>query len=315
MLVNHYGAPRRPRPPRASRRAARQPPPGGGGRPQTGNKQNTARPTARPPAPAPPNRLPPGERAHAARDGARQRRAHGRQHQGARRRRRRRRRPGGFAAAAAPSAARRPTEPAPPRPAAAPQRKLAELVAASVPGDVLVFHYSGHGVQVPCRTEDDGKDEALCPTDLSARRPGGGGAPHGRAPLAPELSSRRAAVCTPRPRARRAPPPAPPRPARRRDHRRRPAPHRAGHARGRELHDDRRLVRRGLMLTYSLVGIYPFFYLGWLAAFSCARTRLSVRWPPPARAAARARPHLHPPPAPAPPAATLARCWTTRRSW
>lgn len=51
------------------------------------------------------------------------------------------------------------------------KRKLAELVAASRPGDALVFHYSGHGVQVPSDflsgDEADRKDEALCPADMN----------------------------------------------------------------------------------------------------------------------------------------------------
>jgi len=48
------------------------------------------------------------------------------------------------------------------------KRKLSELVAASQPGDVLVFHYSGHGTQVPSDLEEaDAKDEALCPTDMN----------------------------------------------------------------------------------------------------------------------------------------------------
>lgn len=38
--------------------------------------------------------------------------------------------------------------PAPPLPLQGPQAKLRELVAASQPGDVLFFHFSGHGTQV-----------------------------------------------------------------------------------------------------------------------------------------------------------------------
>lgn len=43
------------------------------------------------------------------------------------------------------------------------QAKLKELVAASRPGDVLFFHFSGHGTQVPDDGESDGYDEAICP--------------------------------------------------------------------------------------------------------------------------------------------------------
>ena len=41
------------------------------------------------------------------------------------------------------------------------------LVANAQPGDVLVFHYSGHGVQVPDLNYDElsGYDDALIPTD------------------------------------------------------------------------------------------------------------------------------------------------------
>ena len=42
------------------------------------------------------------------------------------------------------------------------------LVAGLQPGDSLVFHFSGHGLQVPDRTgdEDDGMNEALAPCDF-----------------------------------------------------------------------------------------------------------------------------------------------------
>lgn len=46
---------------------------------------------------------------------------------------------------------------------------LAALVAKSAAGDVLVFHYSGHGSQVRDLDGDeldDGKDEILCPYDF-----------------------------------------------------------------------------------------------------------------------------------------------------
>jgi hypothetical protein len=46
---------------------------------------------------------------------------------------------------------------------------LINLVAESEPGDVLVFHYSGHGSQLPSTTEADGYEEIICPYDLDWR--------------------------------------------------------------------------------------------------------------------------------------------------
>jgi metacaspase-1 len=43
---------------------------------------------------------------------------------------------------------------------------LERLVADTVPGDVIVFHYSGHGSQLPSATEADGFEEIICPYDL-----------------------------------------------------------------------------------------------------------------------------------------------------
>jgi hypothetical protein len=46
---------------------------------------------------------------------------------------------------------------------------LAWLIGGAAPGDLLVFHYSGHGSQVPDRHGDettDGLDEIICPYDL-----------------------------------------------------------------------------------------------------------------------------------------------------
>jgi hypothetical protein len=40
------------------------------------------------------------------------------------------------------------------------------LVKDTEPGDVIVFHYSGHGSQLPSKTEPDGYEEILCPYDL-----------------------------------------------------------------------------------------------------------------------------------------------------
>jgi hypothetical protein len=50
---------------------------------------------------------------------------------------------------------------------------LAWLTAGAAPGDSLVFHYSGHGSQVPDRHGDerDGLDEILCPFDLDRDHP------------------------------------------------------------------------------------------------------------------------------------------------
>jgi hypothetical protein len=50
---------------------------------------------------------------------------------------------------------------------------LAWLLDGAAPGDSLVFHYSGHGSQVPDRNgdESDGLDEILCPYDLQWEHP------------------------------------------------------------------------------------------------------------------------------------------------
>lgn len=47
---------------------------------------------------------------------------------------------------------------------------LEKLVAETQPGDLLYFHYSGHGAQIPDTNGDekDGKDEILCPVDARA---------------------------------------------------------------------------------------------------------------------------------------------------
>lgn len=46
---------------------------------------------------------------------------------------------------------------------------LDRLVKGAVPGDVLFFHYSGHGSQVRSSIEPDGLDEIICPIDLNWR--------------------------------------------------------------------------------------------------------------------------------------------------
>ncbi|EFJ51964.1 metacaspase type II [Volvox carteri f. nagariensis] len=47
--------------------------------------------------------------------------------------------------------------------------KISEMVAAAQDGDVCVLHFSGHGTQIPSYggDEKDGKDEAICPTDMN----------------------------------------------------------------------------------------------------------------------------------------------------
>jgi hypothetical protein len=44
---------------------------------------------------------------------------------------------------------------------------LNRLVTGVVPGDVIVFHYSGHGSQLPSASEADGFEEIICPVDLN----------------------------------------------------------------------------------------------------------------------------------------------------
>lgn len=41
------------------------------------------------------------------------------------------------------------------------------LVSDVAPGDVIVFHYSGHGSQLPSQAEEDGWEEIICPIDLN----------------------------------------------------------------------------------------------------------------------------------------------------
>lgn len=49
------------------------------------------------------------------------------------------------------------------------KEKLAAMVAAAKDGDEIVFHFSGHGTQVPTtdKSELDGKDEAIVPCDMN----------------------------------------------------------------------------------------------------------------------------------------------------
>ncbi len=50
---------------------------------------------------------------------------------------------------------------------------IAKLVKGAKRGDVLLFHYSGHGANVPDKNGDeaDHRDEILCPTDLDWKDP------------------------------------------------------------------------------------------------------------------------------------------------
>jgi len=50
---------------------------------------------------------------------------------------------------------------------------VATLVKGAKKGDVLLFHYSGHGANVPDKNGDeaDRRDEILCPTDLDWKDP------------------------------------------------------------------------------------------------------------------------------------------------
>lgn len=56
---------------------------------------------------------------------------------------------------------------------AAIQQGIERLVADAVPGDVLYFHFSGHGSNVPDRNGDeaDERDEIFCPHDLDWNAP------------------------------------------------------------------------------------------------------------------------------------------------
>jgi hypothetical protein len=53
------------------------------------------------------------------------------------------------------------------------QSAITKLIGKARAGDVFLFHYSGHGSNVPDRNGDeaDGRDEILCPTDLDWQDP------------------------------------------------------------------------------------------------------------------------------------------------
>jgi hypothetical protein len=53
------------------------------------------------------------------------------------------------------------------------QSEITRLIGKAKAGDVLLFHYSGHGSNVPDRNGDeaDVRDEILCPTDLDWQDP------------------------------------------------------------------------------------------------------------------------------------------------
>jgi len=47
------------------------------------------------------------------------------------------------------------------------RKELSAMCANAQPGDYIFMHFSGHGTQVPSAEEDDGKNEAICPTDMN----------------------------------------------------------------------------------------------------------------------------------------------------
>lgn len=50
------------------------------------------------------------------------------------------------------------------------RRALGQLVEDASPGDVLFFHYSGHGTRLPAETgrdDDTGYDECIVPCDMN----------------------------------------------------------------------------------------------------------------------------------------------------
>jgi hypothetical protein len=50
------------------------------------------------------------------------------------------------------------------------RRELARLVGDARPGDLLFFHYSGHGTRLPAETgqdDDTGYDECIVPCDMN----------------------------------------------------------------------------------------------------------------------------------------------------
>ena len=53
------------------------------------------------------------------------------------------------------------------------QRGLEQLTSGAAPGDVIYFHFSGHGSNVPDQDGDeaDDRDEIFCTTDLNWREP------------------------------------------------------------------------------------------------------------------------------------------------
>jgi len=53
------------------------------------------------------------------------------------------------------------------------QSEISKLIGRAREGDVLLFHYSGHGANVPDRSGDeaDNRDEILCSTDLDWKDP------------------------------------------------------------------------------------------------------------------------------------------------
>ncbi|XP_026400031.1 metacaspase-4-like [Papaver somniferum] len=50
------------------------------------------------------------------------------------------------------------------------RKEISDLITSAEPGDVLFFHYSGHGTRLPAKTgedDDTGYDECIVPTDMN----------------------------------------------------------------------------------------------------------------------------------------------------
>ena len=50
------------------------------------------------------------------------------------------------------------------------RQALHDLISKSAPGDILYFHYSGHGTRVPAdddENDETGYDECIAPSDLN----------------------------------------------------------------------------------------------------------------------------------------------------
>ena len=47
------------------------------------------------------------------------------------------------------------------------RQALHELISESAPGDILYFHFSGHGTRVPIDNHETAYDECIVPSDLN----------------------------------------------------------------------------------------------------------------------------------------------------